>query len=142
MAEQGVMAFEGIHLGPSPDAGRWRLYLTRNFGRYLEFPKAETIRSERVAEGRVIAWVKGEARIEEATAAVAAVPADFLEGGLLDHLRRANEADTIRRLLGLSLVDCNGDKQPKPQGASADWTGGKPSCPNPQQCSTPGCCKF
>ncbi|HEU5192602.1 MAG TPA: hypothetical protein VFX14_23225 [Methylomirabilota bacterium] len=142
MTEQGVMALEGIHLGPSPDAGKWRLYLTRNFGRYLEFPKAETIRSERVAEGRVIAWVKREARVEEAMAVVAAVPADFLEGGLLDHLRRANEADTIRRLLGLSLVDCNGDKQqPKPEGAS-NWTDGRPSCPNPQQCSTPGCCKF
>lgn len=142
MAEQGVMALEGIHLGPSPDAGKWRLYLTRNLGRYLEFPKAETIRSERVAEGRVIAWVTRGARVEEATAAVAAVPADFLEGGLLDHLRRANEADTIRRLLGLSLVDCNGDKQkPKPEGRS-DWTNGRPSCPIPQNCSAPGCCKF
>lgn len=140
MAAQDVMRLEGIHLGRSQEPGKWRLYLTSGFARYLEFPKAQTLRSERLEGGRVVAWVRRGAPITEATAAAASGPADFLEGGLLDHLKRADDADTIRRLFGLSLVKCGEDKPPPNKSGDSTGLGGT-SCPDPNTCTTPGCCK-
>jgi hypothetical protein len=143
MAEQGVMRLEGVYLGRSPQPGMWRLYRSRNFTRYLEFRKADTLRSERPSSGGVIAWVKRDARVEESVAAVASGPADFLEGGLLDDLRRADDADTLRRVLGLSLSDCGKDApSPGPKKSTEGTAPPQSSCPDPQSCSTPGCCKF
>ncbi len=40
----------------------------------------------------------------------ASVPADFVQGGLLDKLSRVSDAETIRRLLGLGMGVCDSKK--------------------------------
>ncbi len=39
MAEQDVLKLVGLSLGRSKEPAKLRLYLTRNFSRYFEFPR-------------------------------------------------------------------------------------------------------
>jgi hypothetical protein len=143
MAAEDVIRLEGVYLGRSDQPQNWRLYLTQNFTRYLEFRRADTIHSERLASGSVVAWVRSSGPIAEASAE-ATVPADFLQGGLLDTLGRANDAETIRRVLGLGMGLCGigEDKDKKPKSSAEGTVAPQASCPNPQSCSTPGCCQI
>ena len=135
MAEQDAVKLVGMYLGRSKEPAKLRLYLTRNFTRYLEFRKEDTLHSERSTGGGVVAWLTPGAQFAEMTMP-ATGPEDFLQGGLLDNLGHASEAETIRRLLGLGMGACGGDP-PKPK--ETNPLGGT-SCPDPNQCTTPGKC--
>jgi hypothetical protein len=133
MAEQDAVKLVGLYLGRSKEPAKLRLYLTRNFTRYLEFLKEDTLHSERTTTGGVVAWLAPGAPFAAMTVP-ATGPEDFLQGGLLDNLGEASEAETIRRLLGLGKGAC-GDP-PKPQETAL----GGSSCPDPNTCTTPGKC--
>ena len=130
MAEQDVLKLTGFYLGRAEQADRWRLYLTKNLARYLEFRKDDTVHAERLSTGRIVAWLRAGAVVEERQAAAAE---DFLKGDLLPGLADTSRADSIRRLLGLGLGICDDDKKPQK-------TTFETSC-NPQQCSGPSCPK-
>jgi hypothetical protein len=130
MAEQGVLKLVGFYLGRSQEPGNWRLYVTENLTRYLEFRKDDALHSERLSTGRIVTWLKADAMVEEKQSAVAD---DFLKGDLLPNLRYTRTADDIRRLLGLGLGICGGDEEKKK-------VTNEPSC-NPQQCTGPACPK-
>jgi hypothetical protein len=125
MAEQDVVRLVGLYLGRSKEPSKLRLYLTRNFTRYLEFRKEDTLHSERSSSGDIVAWLTPGAQIAEMTMP-ANVPEDFLQGGLLDNLSRASDAETIRRLLGLGMrADCGSSEKAK----RTDLPGTGVSCP-------------
>jgi hypothetical protein len=128
MAEQDVMKLDGFYLGRSDRPDSWRLYLTQNLSRYLEFRKDDTVHSERLATGRIIAWVRAGATVVEKQATVAA---DFLKGDLLPNLDQTTNADAIRRTLGIGMGICDGEQKKVTN---------EPSC-NPQQCTGPACPK-
>lgn len=109
MAEQDAVKLVGLYLGRSKEPSKLRLYLTRNFTRYVEFRKEDTLHSERTTGG-VVAWLTPGAPFAAVTMP-ATGPEDFLQGGLLDNLGHASEAETIRRLLGLGMGLCGGDKK-------------------------------
>lgn len=129
MAEQGMLKLVGFYLGRSEEPGNWRLYLTQNLTRYLEFRKDDTVHSERLATGRIVTWLKADAMVKEKQSAVAD---DFLAGDLLSNLPYTGSAVDIRRFLGLGLGICGGDEKKK--------VTNEPSC-NPQQCTGPACPK-
>jgi hypothetical protein len=130
MAEQDVLKLVGLSLGRSKEPAKLRLYLTRNFSRYFEFSKEDTLHSERSSTGGVIAWLTPGAQVVEMTMP-ASVPADFVQGGLLDKLSKVSDAETIRRLLGLGMGVCDSKKDDPPQSSTKE-TGtcfGGVSCP-------------
>ncbi len=129
MAEQDVMKFSGFYLGRSERADSWRLYLTQNLSRYLEFRKDDTVHAERLAGGRIVAWLRSNAAVQECETADAE---DFLKGDLLDNLGETSVADSVRRLIGVGMGLC-GDNKPQK-------TTFETSC-NPAQCSGPDCPK-
>ena len=67
MAEQDVLKLVGLSLGRSKEPAKLRLYLTRNFSRYFEFSKEDTLHSERSSTGGVIAWLTPGAQVVEMT---------------------------------------------------------------------------
>ena len=136
MTEQNVIKLVGLYLGRSKEPANLRLYLTRNFTRFLEFRKEDTLHSERSSTGSVVAWLTPGAQIAEMTTP-ATVPEDFLQGGLLDNLSRASDAETIRKLLGLGMGVCDSDPK-KPVEETKVFNA--PSCPDPKACTTPGKC--
>lgn len=131
MAEQDVMKLFGFYLGRSDRPDSWRLYLTPNLSRYLEFRKVDTVHAERLETGRVAAWLRANASVQEGEATVE----DFLKGGLLNSLGQTSTAESIRKLIGVGMGICGSDKKKEPQKSTFET-----SC-NPQQCTGPSCPK-
>ncbi|HEX2340286.1 MAG TPA: hypothetical protein VHI98_07395 [Vicinamibacterales bacterium] len=124
MAEQDAIRLDGLYLGRSHDPGTLRLYLTRNFTRYLEFKKADTLHADRNSSGGVVAWLSPNAQVTEMSAA-GVTPEDFIQGGLLEQLGRASDSETVRRLLGLGKGVCDSKKEDQPKGTAPPQV----SCP-------------
>jgi hypothetical protein len=136
MVEQDAVKLVGLYLGRSKEPAKLRLYLTRNFTRYLEFRKEDTLHSERSSTGDVVAWLTPGAQFAAMTT-TATGPEDFVQGGLLDDLGRASDTDTIRRLLGLGMGICTIGGPIKP---AEETKIPQSSCPDPNSCTTPGKC--
>jgi hypothetical protein len=132
VANQDATKLEGFYLGRSDRPDCWRLYLTRSLSRYLEFRKVDTLHAERLATGRIVAWLRLGAGVEEGRGATAE---DFLKGDLLANLGGTSAAESIRRLLGIGMGICGDDKNKKPGKTTFEG-----SC-NPAQCSGPACPK-
>lgn len=129
MAEQDVMKLLGFYLGRSDRPDSWRLYLTQNLSRYVEFRKDDTVHAERLASGRIVAWLRNDASVAEGEGTVD----EFLQGGLLKNLDQTSAAESIRKLIGIGMGICDGDGDKKK-------TTVEPSC-NPAQCTGPSCPK-
>jgi hypothetical protein len=55
---QGLIRLTGRFLGNSEHEGYYRLYLTEQMDRYLEFSKDGTVEAERFPSGRLVVWLK------------------------------------------------------------------------------------
>ena len=86
-----VLKLVGYFLGDSTNADFWRLYLSPDLDHYLEFRKADTLDAERFNTGRLVVWLKADAKVFETF--TKPVPADFLRGGIQSSfLRVARDA--------------------------------------------------
>ena len=128
---------EGFFLGNSPDPEKWRLFLTRDRTRYIEFRKADTADTRRLPTGRIAVTLRDGAAVREGTAET--TPSRFLRGEFLASLRAASSG-TLRRLLLSEAGQCGGS------GGGGGGDGGTIAptitCPKPNCSDTikdPGC---
>ena len=129
---------EGFFLGNSPDPEKWRLFLTRDRTRYLEFRKTDTADTHRLATGRIVVVLRDGAEVSEGTAEP--TPSRFLRGDFLASLRAAS-GGTLRRLLLSEAGQCGSGS-----GGGGGGDGGTIAptitCPKPQcndSIKDPGC---
>jgi len=128
---------EGFFLGNSPDPEKWRLFLTRDRTRYIEFRKSDTADTHRRATGRIVVVLRDGAKVSEGTAEP--TPSRFLRGDFLASLRGAS-GGTLRRLLLSEAGACGGGSG----GGGGDGGTIAPTitCPKPQcndSIKDPGC---
>ena len=101
----------GIYLGNSARPDYWRLYISHNLDRFLEFRKDDVLDAERPESGRVIVWLKPDAKVERTTTQV--LSEAFLRGEIQQQrLGQINGIPDLRKALALasSCVDCGGGK--------------------------------
>jgi hypothetical protein len=102
----------GRFLGNSDREGYYRLYLTEQLNRYVEFPKDATLDAERFPSGRIVVWLRNGTKVVET--ASRDVAADFLTGAI----QRGAAAFPGRRIMadmtdgggccgGTQLANCN-----------------------------------
>ncbi len=127
---------EGFFLGNSTREDRWRLYVTRDLGRYLEFPKRDTLDAKRLGSGRIAVWLRAGVEIEEHAAQP--VGERFLTGEFRTHLGRL-DGTTARRLLLSEAGVCGGGSG---GGDGGGTVAPQVTCPKPQcndSIKDPGC---
>lgn len=128
---------DGFFLGNSSRPENWRLFLTGDMSRYLEFSKRDTIDARRLATGRIAVWLRAGAPVEEGVADP--MPEEFLRGEFQGYLGGLSGM-TLRRLL-LSEVGLCGSKSPG-SSKEAQSIPGQVTCPKPQcndSIKDPGC---
>ena len=77
---EGLVRLTGRFLGNSEHEGYYRLYLTEQMDRYLEFSKEGTLEAERFPSGRLVVWLKPGTKVVEA--ASRPVSQEFLSGSI------------------------------------------------------------
>jgi hypothetical protein len=78
--QEGLIRLTGRFLGNSEREGYYRLYLTEQMDRYLEFSKAGTLDAERFPSGRLVVWLKPSTKVVEV--ASRPVSQEFLSGSI------------------------------------------------------------
>lgn len=128
---------EGFFLGNSSEAEKWRLFVTKNLSRYLEFAKSDTLDAKRLSSGRIVVWLRPDATVEEGTAEP--MPEKFLRGEFQGYLGGLS-GTTLRRLLLSEAGLCGGGNG---GGNGGDGTRiPQVTCPKPQcndSIKDPGC---
>jgi len=101
--KEGLIRLTGRFLGNSDDAGHYRLYLTEQMDRYLEFQKAGTIEVERFPSGRLIVWLKSGTKVVEV--ASRPVSEEFLSGAI-GSSKGSRPRGTVRTLMAAAGDGC------------------------------------
>ena len=70
----------GRFLGHSDREDCYRLYLSENLNRYLEFSKEGTVDAERFPTERIVVWLRAGTKVTETV--MQDVPEDFLKGSI------------------------------------------------------------
>jgi hypothetical protein len=99
----------GLYLGNSTRPDYWRLYTSHKLDRFLEFRKDDVLDAERPETGRVIVWLKGDAKVERTTTEV--LSEAFLRGEIQrQQIPQINGVPDLRKALALasSCVKCDG----------------------------------
>jgi hypothetical protein len=89
--KEGLIRLTGRFLGNSEHEGHYRLYLTEQMDRYLEFSKEGTLEAERFPSGKLVVWLQAGTKVVEV--ARRSVSEEFLSGAI--------GAGTSRRPRGL-----------------------------------------
>jgi hypothetical protein len=108
----GLIRLVGRFLGNSDREGYYRLYLTEQLNRYVEFPKDATLDAERFPSGRIVVWLRGGTKVVETVSRD--VASDFLTGAI----QRGAASLPGRRIMaditdsggccgGTNLANCN-----------------------------------
>ena len=133
---------EGYFLGNSSSPEKWRLFLSSDMSRYLEFSKDDTIDARRLSTGRIAVWLRAGATVEEGVAEP--MPAEFLRGefqGYMGGLSRMS----MRRLLLSEVGLCGGgsggggDAGGDAGGGSGGGSGSGGTLPPQVTCPKPQC---
>jgi hypothetical protein len=87
-AERGrsgpLVKLVGLYLGNSDREGYYRLYLSEDLNRYLEFSKEGTVDAERFPSRRLVVWLRAGTKVVETV--TRDVPPDFLRGPIQQNL--------------------------------------------------------
>jgi hypothetical protein len=83
----------GRFLGKSDREDHYRLYLSEDLNRYLEFSKEGTVDAERFPSGRIVVWLRRGTKLVET--ATRAVPDDFLKGSIHQQNAARQAADVL-----------------------------------------------
>lgn len=113
----------GYHLGRSEHDDCWRLYLSPDLSRYLEFEQRHAVDVRRLDNGRVMVCLAAQTETRER---VSDSPASFLAGDF--HDAHAGSAVPLpfaeRRIIGVADAGCGS--------AASCFTTAGPNCPGPE----------
>ena len=100
--KEGLIRLTGRFLGNSEREGYFRLYLTEQMDRYLEFSKEGTLEAERFPSGRLVVWLKSDTKVVEV--ACRPVSDDFLSGAIAG--RRRGRGGVVRTMMAAAGDGC------------------------------------
>ena len=99
----GLIRLTGQFLGNSEREGYYRLYLTEQMDRYLEFSKEGTLEAERFPSGRMVVWLRAGTKVVEV--ASRPVSEEFLSGSIGASTRQRPRG-TMRTMMAAAGDGC------------------------------------
>jgi hypothetical protein len=131
---------DGFFLGNSSRPENWRLFLSSDMSRYIEFSKDDTIDARRLSTGRIAVWLRAGATVEDGVAEP--MPEEFLRGEFQGYLGGLSGMG-LRRLLLSEVGLCgSGSGGSGDGGTNAGTVAPQVTCPKPQcndSIKDPGC---
>jgi hypothetical protein len=128
----------GRFLGNSDREDFYRLYLSEDLNRYLEFSKEGTVDAERFPSGRIVVWLRAGTKVVKT--AVQDLPEDFLKGSIQQQSLARQAAGVVgstgqmMMLMANSPGCCGGTNQ---YTCTSDTVFGSPTCSDTNPCNPP-----